>query len=334
MRCLRKNGERSIRLIGADMDCMAGGRDLSDEFYVVPQALNPGFVPVLLDLCLDEAVDVVLSPVTKELQVLAENRLIFERHGIKLSVMAPETIRLANSKSQLLLRLRECGIATPAFFVFNSLDDFRVGCRELGYPNRPVVVKQSCGNGSRGVRILDPSVSTEHLFFHEKPSTLFSDYQSVYRTLSELSSLPEMLVMEYLPGAEYTVDAYRDQQVYFSGCRRSLAMTASIQTKCWVEPSNPVLDYCRHIADTLDLTGNFGFDLRSDENGIPLILEVNPRLTAGVGSFAPAGLNLPYIGVKRLLGESVDFRQELRETVMIRRYEEVYYSADGSIVQW
>ena len=51
IRCLRKNGERSIRIVGVDMNENAAGRKLVDAFYTVPAAKDPGFLDRVLEVC-------------------------------------------------------------------------------------------------------------------------------------------------------------------------------------------------------------------------------------------------------------------------------------------
>ena len=68
----------------------------------------------------------------------------------------------------------------------------------------------------------------------------------------------------------------------------------------------------------LGLDGNIGFDIREREDGTPVIMECNPRLTAGVPFFAQAGVNLPYLCVKKLMGEELP-EAKLKTGQVIRR---------------
>ena len=64
-------------------------------------------------------------------------------------------------------------------------------------------------------------------------------------------------------------------------------------------------DLCARVSEKLGLDGNIGFDLREREDGTPVIMECNPRITAGVPYFAMAGVNLPYLCMKKMLGEDL-----------------------------
>ena len=86
IKCLRRNGEREIRLIGVDMNEKSNGRRLVDKFYQVPPARDEGYLDAVLAICEKEKIDVVMPLVTRELLKYAQNRALFAERGIVLSV--------------------------------------------------------------------------------------------------------------------------------------------------------------------------------------------------------------------------------------------------------
>ena len=69
---------------------------------------------------------------------------------------------------------------------------------------------------------------------------------------------------------------------------------------------NPgVTDLCTLVSEKLGLDGNIGFDIRERSDGTPVIMECNPRITSGTPYFALAGVNLPYLCIKKILGEKI-----------------------------
>ena len=179
IKCLRKNGERNIRIVGVDMNENAGGRGLVDSFYPVPAAKDEEFIPAILDICRKEKVDVVEPIVTRELMKFALSKPLFEAEGIKVVVMAPETLEIVNNKAHLLTAMKEAGLPTPDFVVVRTLNELIEACKTIGYPKRAICVKGAVGNGSRGVRIVDASVSKFDLFFNEKPNSLHISYDEL-----------------------------------------------------------------------------------------------------------------------------------------------------------
>ena len=115
IRCLRKNGERDIRIVAVDRNENAGARDLVDAFYTVPSAEKEDFLPAVLDICRRESVQVVIPIVTRELMKFARARAEFEALGAKVSVMEPDKLEIVNNKAHLLDAMRAHGLRTPEY---------------------------------------------------------------------------------------------------------------------------------------------------------------------------------------------------------------------------
>ena len=336
IKCFRNNGERNIRLIGVDRNENAGARDLADAFFTVPSAGDEEFIPAVLELCHREKVDAVVPIVTRELGKFARNREAFQKMGTAVSVMDAETLEVVNNKARLLTAMRERGLSVPAFQVVHSVAELERACADLGWPEKGVCVKAAVGNGSRGVRLLDAKKSRYDLFFNEKPNSMYISYEELIRTLSERETIPEMLVMELLPGTEYSADFLCDHgKPLYTVCRRGLSVVTSNMMSLVVEDAPAVAELCAAVAGELRMDGNFGFDLLYGAEGAgPYVIEVNPRLTAGVVACAAAGVNLPYLGVKRLLGEELPDLQVRYGTKMSRRYQESFFDPEGKALAW
>ena len=115
IRCLRKNGERDIRIVAVDRNENAGARDLVDAFYTVPSAEKEDFLPAVLDICRRESVQIVIPIVTRELMKFARARAEFEALGAKVSVMEPDKLEIVNNKAHLLDAMRAHGLRTPEY---------------------------------------------------------------------------------------------------------------------------------------------------------------------------------------------------------------------------
>ena len=78
------------------------------------------------------------------------------------------------------------------------------------------------------------------------------------------------------------------------------------------------------VATGFQYSVNIGFDLKEDKNGKPYIMECNPRMTAGIPMFMAAGINLPYLCVKKIMGEELPELSIKEGMKMKRRYLEMY----------
>ncbi len=335
IKCLRKNGEREIRLVGVDMNEKSNGRRLVDVFYQVPAAKDEHYIDAVAEICEKEKIDVIMPLVTRELLKYAQHREFFAERGIVLSVDDSEILKIINNKANLLVKMRELGMETPAFQVVETADELEKAVYELGYPNNAVCVKGAEGNGSRGVRIIDPNKSLYDLFFNEKPTSMYISFRELMGVIREKESIPRMLVMEYLPGQEYGVDALCDRgRVLCMAGRYNYAVNSSIPQGCILEARDEPFAIASEIIEKLGVSGNINFDFIYDKNGRPRLIEINPRLSATIASYAPAGVNFPYLRIKQLLGEPLG-ELKLREGIMMqRRYTEVFFGADGSEIPW
>ena len=317
--CLRNNGERNIRIIGADMSDDATILRICDAAYQVPRGNDPKYMDSLLDICQKEGVDVLLPIMSVELEALSKNKAAFEAIGTKVSVSAPEPLAIANNKRKLLDYLKENGLPCADYRKVRSLEALGKAAYDFGYPQNKVCVKATESSGSRGFRILSETNSRYEAFIYDKPSSVIITLTELVSILSEAEHFPELIVMEYLPGNEYSVDLLADRgRVLYNCGRKSLRMENSIMLEGEIVNSPAVTALCEKVTEALGLDGNIGFDLKERADGTPLIMECNPRITAGIPFFALAGVNLPYLCVKKLLGEELP-KAELAVGKIIRR---------------
>lgn len=323
--CLKNNGERTIRLVGADMNNDATMLEMVDVYYSVPRGDAPEYVDVLLNICKKEKVDVVLPIMSVELESLAKNKERFEKIGTKVSVSDITALEIANDKLKLLDYMKANAVECANYREVGNIGELKAAILELGYPDKKVCVKTTHGSGSRGFRILDAKQSKLERFLYEKPNSSSVYLEEILETLSAANPFPKMIVMEYLPGAEYTVDLLADNgKVLYNCCRKGINMDNSIMLDGIVVDNHDVLKLCEKVVELLKLDGNIGFDLREREDGTPLIMECNPRITAGIPMFKAAGVNLPYLCVKKLLDEELPKAEMKIGMKMKRRYCEMY----------
>lgn len=294
--------EPSFRVTVADANPGALGRYLHPGFETIPPAADPGFIESLLAVCKQKEIRVILPLVTKELIPLATNHSLFESAGIQVLVSGQAPLEIANNKSRLYEFLQWRGMEVPAFRVVETLPQLEQALQELGYPQKAVCFKPSVSNGSRGFRIISEHMNELDLLFNEKPSSVYMRATEAVRILSS-GPFPELLVSEYLPGEEYSVDCLANQgETILAVPRLRKKMINGISVEGEFVKKEPVIDYCTRIIRELQLHGNIGIQLKEREGGQPLLLEVNPRVQGSISAGLGAGINLPVLAVKQELG--------------------------------
>ncbi len=295
LRGLRENGERRVRLVGTDMSERSIGRLLCDSFHLVPAGSDPGFADAILSICEREGVDAVLPQSSFDLEGLAAHR---DRFGdVRVLVSSPETIRRSNDKAECYALLHELGVPAPAFRRVTGAAGVEAAARELGYPERPVCFKPVFSSGSRGFRILDPTVDRAHQLLHERPGSVAMRLEEALELLPADGA--DLLVMELATGGERTIDGIADgRRIVLGHPKTREAMRAGL-AMYFVTLDDPWLDeLAGRIVAALGIEWFFNIQLVGD-----YVIEVNPRISTVVYQ---DDLNLPYLGVKRALGELSD----------------------------
>lgn len=323
--CLRENGERKIRIVGTDMKDDPTLYSLLDKFYVVPPVANSSYAETLLEIAKKEKVDVLLPFMSAELLPLIDIKDKFEKEGIKVAVSGRRSVELTNNKYVFYSFLEEKGIKVPKFCKVSRADELVKACEAVGYPRNPVCVKATELSGSRGIRIIDSSMSKFDILFEEKPNSFYTTMNDLLETLKEREYMPEMMAMEYLPGSEGSVDLIANHgKILYMAYRESNVNLASIPQEATLSYNQEAYEIARTVIEALGLDGSADLDFKNDAEGHPVLLEINPRIAATMQIFKEGGMNLPYIRIKQLLGEELP-KVEIKYGIkMKRRYMEMF----------
>lgn len=335
VKCFKNNGEREVRVIGGDMDDDPSNAYIVDKFYQIPPVSAPHYAERIAEICKKEKVQVLFPQMSAELPFYNENMNLFDSIGTKVSMTKGENINIANNKLRLFEFLQDYGISVVPFRRVTNLEEFDDAVHELGYPEKPVCVKLTESSGSRGIRIIDSSKSLYDLFVHSKPESFHTTLEYMQRTLKEAPEFPELIVMKSLPGNEYTVDLLADDgKVLYIAGRNNTRMMMSIAQQSVLQENHRAYSIAKQVVEGLRLDGVIGMDFLFDENGRVQLMDVNPRIDATVSIFAAGGLNLPYLCLKKMLGEELP-KVEINYGVHLkRRYDEFFTDKDGNRIDY
>jgi carbamoyl-phosphate synthase large subunit len=281
------------------------GRHLCDAFHVVPAGSDASFPDAVLEVVQHEGVDVVLPQSSFDLEGLAAHR---ERFPVPVLVSRPDTIRRSNDKAETYAFLHRIGVPAPQFRRVNGAAGVDEAARALGYPERPVCFKPVFSSGSRGFRVLDPTVDRAHQLLHERPGSVAMRLEEAVELLPADGG-PDLLVMELATGGERTIDGIADgRRVVLGHPKTREAMRAGLAMYFVTLEDPPLMAIADRIVGELGIEWFFNIQLVGEH-----VIEVNPRISTIVYQ---EDLNLPYLGVKRALGEiSDDELEELRARI-------------------
>jgi len=169
----------------------------------------------------------------------------------------------------------------------------------------PVFLKPEVGQGSKGVYIANSR--DEVKFYIEKN--------------------PELLILEYLPGKEFTVDCFTDRygNLRFAGVReRSRTMNGiSVHTKPLLL-SHEFKELADKINSSLSFRGAWFFQVKRNQNKQLSLLEIAPRIAGSMALHRCMGVNFALLSIFDAFDIDVDIHYEDTLVEMDRALENKY----------
>ena len=137
------------RIIATDMSSYAPAIYFADRHYLVPSIHDPAYLDCIIDICKKESIDAITTLIDPEIEILAQNRGVFEEMGITVLAPYEHTAALCFDKFALYNHLKACGIATPITY-----GSYETAAEAIcsGALTLPVFVKPRTGSGSVGAR--------------------------------------------------------------------------------------------------------------------------------------------------------------------------------------
>ena len=271
------------------------GRHLCDAFHEVPAGSDPIYADAVLAVVEEEKVDIVIPQSSFDLAGLAAAR---ERFPVPVLVSSPETVRRSNDKAETYALLQRIGVPTIDFRRVAGRRAVESAARELGYPHKPVCFKPVFSSGSRGFRILDPTVDRARQLLNERPGSVSMHLEEALELLPDEGGT-ELLVMELATGGERTIDGIADgSRVVLGHPKTREAMRAGLAMYFVTLEDAGLKELADKIVSELEIEWFFNIQLVGDK-----VIEVNPRISTIVYQ---EDFNLPWLGVKRALGEISD----------------------------
>lgn len=314
---------KGVYVVGADINNFASGRFLCDEFESIPKPDDPSFMDEVIKVCKNYDVEYIFPLVTKELYRFSMDIDKYHSHNIQVLVSGYESLKILNDKKILSNFCNKLNVPTPNFKVFNKSSEL---ISHLESISEPVVVKPSYGNGSRGIRILDDGHDKFYSMFNDKPNSLRTT-KSEYIDIIKGHDIPEIMVCEYLPGDEVTVDCIvgkSHESVILIRKRTEMREGISVAGEFILDEI--IEQNVKSILSNLPCVfGPIGFQFKKSFDGIYKILESNPRLQGTSVSAFALGYNYPYNCLSLLHSNCLTEPPVKSGFAFKRFYNEVYY---------
>lgn len=268
----------------------------ADEAFLEPTSVNASgrtYVDWCLAQCLERRVALFYPGHAHE--AIIERRSEFEAAGTRLIAVAPmAALGRLEDKALFYADQSVSDVPGPEFERVTTAAEYHAAYARLRQRHSVVSIKPVVGVYGVGFRVIDEQRSAlTHILggidYHVAADDLA-------RELDSADTIAPLLVMEYLPGFEYSVDCLAvDGELITAIVRRKEKGTAQGQT---IVDHPGITAACRALARTYGLNALFNAQFRENRDGHARVLEINARMSGGTAMACLAGPNLPLLALQ------------------------------------
>jgi biotin carboxylase len=285
--------ERRFHLIYSNPNARVTAASAAHEFHREPSGLNTAdYLDWCLAFCRAQRVDIFIPG--KASTAIAGAHARFAAQGTRVLSTADEpTLALIHDKAGFYASVDLPQAPVAQFRPFENLAQFDAGYAELRPHHDKLCIKPSNSVFGLGFSVVDEQRSSAALLLAGVAYHIGRD--DLRRGLAELGELRTMLLMEYLDGHEYSVDCVGDDGRLVCSVARKKPLEAGLGQL--IDPRADIIEACSRLARAYRLNGVFNVQFR-EGGGKLRLLEINPRMSGGIGMACLAGPNLPYIALR------------------------------------
>ncbi len=255
-------GIKHVELIGGSSIVDHGKFVFKKHIENIPGVDDPDFLKVISEIIADYKIDYIF-PAHDEIVVALANT----QHKLACKVIGSpsHTTLLCRSKAMTYKFFKKI-ISVPTVYKKEDLDD------DILFP---LFLKPDVGQESKGTHRVNNK--SEAIFYLEKDPTL--------------------MILEYLPGEEYTVDCFSDTNgiLKFSGARQCKQIPNGISVNTMVIENSEIQEISKKINDHIFFRGAWFFQVKRNRNNKLSLLEIAPHIADSMALYRMQGVNLPLL---------------------------------------
>jgi carbamoyl-phosphate synthase large subunit len=320
---LQKHKQCDYRLVLADINPDLSTRNYCDCFYVSPRTTSEDYIDFIKELCEKESIQVILPGKSADAFFFSLHVDFFRGLGVAVVVPNHESVKKAIDKGLSFQMVKELGLAVPDSIQIENESEFKEACFKLGYPRNPICIKPSKypSESGRGFRILDPTVNVYHRMFWEQPSELYYvSYEAVVEAMKKEEKFPPLLVMEYLPGEEYSVYCFCENgKAIYTVANRRVSLLQMSTLEAVVEINDEVDFLSKKICELFSFDYCVNIQLKYSTDRKLKLIEINPRIAGTIMLPVMAGVDMVHFGIQKSLGKEYPKDRKVRIGTRIKR---------------
>ena len=266
---------------------------VADQSFAEPPRMpSDEYVAWCLQTCRERRVDLFVPARRRE--AISRRRAEFEAQGTRVLVAATEDVFALSERKDLFYASLEGIVPLAEYRVFRTRDEFDEAYAQLRPRHKRLCIKPAVGVFGVGFHVL-----TEKLDAYEGMiggSGIKLSVEAFRDALAKTQNPKRMLLMEYLPGTERSVDVLAQDGALITAVARRKRSGFQV-----LEAEGPAIEIAKAIVAKMRLSGLVNVQTR-DGRGTPRLLELNARMSGGMLYACCSGVNLPYWAVALALG--------------------------------
>lgn len=287
-------------VIALEFRATSPGFGIADRAVQMPAYNSAEYGDVLRAWCESERPDLLLCMNDYELQVLSDGLADELRElGCAVGALGQEAQSIVLDKYRMAQELGERGIPTPVTWLGSEAAAVAASAAE----GAEFVVKHRFGSGSSGLRFASAE-DLEAAVDESAVSALGEDGRPVQ------DGPAGVIIQEHLPGPEYGVDGVfsvdgRSELLGLVARRKEKMNGGDTDIATSVSPE-PFREAVVRLGDLLNPTASIDIDFRETADGVPVIIDINPRMGGGYPFSHSAGADLPAALIRSVAGLEPD----------------------------
>ncbi|MNI03407.1 Carbamoyl-phosphate synthase arginine-specific large chain [compost metagenome] len=270
------------------------------DYSEIEPALEPNeYVEYCLEFCKKHEIDVFIPRL--KMYAIAKNVKRFEAIGTKVMVCQDiDLLEQLLEKQKFYESVAETGVMSiPDYAVVNTANEFLAAYETLVAKGHGVCIKPTNSEGGQGFRIVNNERNELSDLYGSINNYVTTD--QVYNIIAKAGGCNDLMVMELLEQAEYSIDclATASGELLTAIPRRKADGRLRV-----IEEVPELIELAHRTAAAYKIPFNYNIQIKYNQ-GIPKLLEINPRMSGGLHITCLTGINFPYLAVKLLLGEEV-----------------------------
>ena len=255
------------------------------------------YIQAVLRVCEEEKIDTIFPSFDPQVYVFSKNKERFEKMGVQIPVPDYEVVVTPLDKYRTIQAARKIDFPCPRTYLPESTDELKRIAEEVGFP---LVVKPRFTAAGRGTEfVTDFSMLLETVLF-----------------LKEKHGMP--IVQEYIPGGRgedyyLVLDKIGDLKVAFCdwNLRNFFRLNSNLPAVTETTALHSYIAQATSLVQALGWWGGVQVETKVDQrDGIPKLMEINPRLGRRLWRRTELGINEPLMCVKIAKGEEVEAVKE------------------------